>query len=31
VIKGTLNVENSGRVDYPLDGIELIANGKPVE
>ncbi|MEH7253429.1 DUF4179 domain-containing protein [Neobacillus niacini] len=31
IIKGTLNVENYSRVDSPLDGIELIANGKPVE
>lgn len=31
VIKGTLNVENFDRVNSALDGIELIANGKPIE
>ena len=31
MIKGTVNVENFDRVDSPLHGIELIANGKPVE
>jgi hypothetical protein len=31
VIKGSLNVENFDRVNSALDGIELIANGKPIE
>ncbi|KAB2330747.1 DUF4179 domain-containing protein [Cytobacillus depressus] len=31
IIKGRLNVENFDRVNSALDGIELIANGKPVE
>ncbi|SDN87158.1 DUF4179 domain-containing protein [Bacillus sp. OK048] len=31
IIKGTLNVENYSRVDSPLHGIELIANGKPID
>ncbi len=31
VIEGSLNVENFDRVDFALDGIELIANGSPIE
>lgn len=31
MIKGTLNVENFDRVDTSFGGIELMANGKPVE
>lgn len=31
VIKGTMNVANHDRVSTPLHGIELIANGEPVE
>ncbi|MEH7111434.1 DUF4179 domain-containing protein [Neobacillus niacini] len=31
MIKGTLNVENFDRVDSSFGGIELMANGKPVE
>ncbi|MCT8136689.1 DUF4179 domain-containing protein [Anaerobacillus sp. CMMVII] len=31
VIKGTLNVENFDRLPLGLHGIDLIANGKPVE
>ncbi|CAG9609164.1 DUF4179 domain-containing protein [Pseudoneobacillus rhizosphaerae] len=31
VIKGSLNVENFDRVNFALEGIELIANGKPIE
>ena len=31
VIEGTLNVENFDRVESALHGIELIANGRPVQ
>ncbi|WP_042351641.1 DUF4179 domain-containing protein [Bacillus massiliigorillae] len=31
VIKGSLNVKNFDRVDSALDGVQLIANGKPIE
>ncbi len=31
IIDGSLNVKNFDRVNLPLDGIELIANGEPVE
>lgn len=30
VIKGTWNVQNLDRVPLPFDGIELLANGKPI-
>ncbi|PAD69861.1 hypothetical protein CHH83_06320 [Bacillus sp. 7586-K] len=31
VIEGRLNVENFDRVDLSLNGVELFANGKPIE
>ncbi|WP_410771286.1 DUF4179 domain-containing protein [Fontibacillus sp. BL9] len=30
IIKGTLNIDNFDRIRSALDGVELIANGKPV-
>ncbi|GIP33411.1 DUF4179 domain-containing protein [Paenibacillus sp. J2TS4] len=31
VVEGTLNVKNFDRIDFPLEGVELIANGTPVQ
>ncbi|WP_368505005.1 DUF4179 domain-containing protein [Alkalihalophilus sp. As8PL] len=31
VIEGSLNVDNYDRVDFALEGVELLANGEPVE
>lgn len=30
VVKGTMDVSNSGKVNSPLEGVELLADGKPV-